>query len=97
VGILEIDRVRYSIENSVLSCLPEALTPLLGAHKSIDIVLAFPDADIPLLVRVDSPLLIEIESGVAINEDGAGLLLSEYLMMGRLRLGGLGLATDATG
>ncbi|MEY9951576.1 hypothetical protein [Leifsonia sp. EB34] len=97
MGVLEIDRVRYSIDSNVLACLPEVLTALLGAHKSIEIVLAFSDADIPLRVRSDSPLSIEIESGVDSDEDGAGLLLSEFMMMGRLRLGSLGAAPDAAG
>jgi hypothetical protein len=94
MGILQIDRVQYAVDSQALVYLPEALTSLFEIQPSIDIVLAFTDADIPVRVEINSPLFIETESGVDSSKDGAGLLLSEFRMMGHLRLNGVGAAPD---
>jgi hypothetical protein len=95
MGTLAINHATYDVDSRALSCLPEVLTALLRMRPYIDVTLTFSDGDVEIRINTSSPLIIEVEHELPSYEDDAGLLTSEYLMMGRLHLSGIGAAPTA--
>lgn len=95
MGTLEVDHVVYPIDSRTLACLPGALTALFQAHRFVDLLLTFSNTTLRVRLHENSELAIQVEHDVRADEDGAGLLTSEYLMMGRIHLVGVGSAPPA--
>lgn len=95
MGTIEISHMRYDVDSRALASLPEVLTALLRIQPFVDVIVGFADADVEIRINTNTPFIIQIEHDLPSNEDDAGLLTSEYLMMGRLYLNGIGAAPRA--
>lgn len=63
----------------------ECVQFLTSADSVVDIVLVFAHEDIIVRITTDSVVSIVVVDSTNITDDVAGLLISEYIMMGRLR------------
>lgn len=89
VGTFEVDRCAYAVDDRALACLVRTFSALLQDRRVVEVVLVFDHRDIVVRVTADTLVSIVVVDGVRVTDDVAGLLVSEYIMMGRLRFVGL--------
>jgi len=85
MGTLKVNRSAYAVDDQALSCLSRTLSALRQEGRVVDVVLVFAHEDIIVRITTDSVVSIVVVDGMNITDDVAGLLISEYIMMGRLR------------
>jgi len=85
MGTLNVNRFTYAVDDHALACLSRTLTALRQEGRVVDVVLVFADEDLTVRITTESVVSIVVLDGAGITDDVAGLLISEYITMGRLR------------